>query len=211
MVKFRLVPQNEQFYDSFEESVSNLKEATALMVDLFDDYSNVREKTAKIKEKERHGDKITHRIMADLHRSFVTPLDREDIALLANMLDDVLDFMEGATKRMLLYRIEQPTSRSIEMTYTINKVAMELNKAIALLRDHSRMKGILAHCVEIHRLENEGDDLRHAALADLFDETEPMDIRDVLKWRDIYQNLENAIDRGEDVANVLEGVVLKNA
>lgn len=210
MAKIRLVPHNEKFYDSFEQGAANLAAAAEKMVDLFDNYEDVKVKTAGIKALERKGDDITHQIMANLHRSFVTPLDREDIALLANRLDDMMDFMEGATKRMLLYRIEEPTSRAIEMSYIIQKVAIELNKAVPLLREHSKLKLILPHCVEIHRLENEGDDLRHAALAELFDETEPIDIRDILKWRDIYANLENAIDRGEDVANVLESVVLKH-
>jgi hypothetical protein len=166
---------------------------------------------AEIKDLERQGDTITHQIIESLHRTFVTPLDREDIALLAQMLDDMMDFIEGGTKRMLLYRIKAPTSRAVEMSYIINKVAIELYTAMPSLRDHSQLKRILNHCVEIHRLENEADDLRHAALAELFDETEPIDIREILKWQDIYDNLENATDRGEDVANVLEGVVLKHA
>ena len=209
MVKIRLVPQNEKFYDLFEQSVANLTCASERLVDLFDNYEDVREKTRAIKEFERQGDNITHTIMENLHRSFVTPLDREDIALLSDRLDDMMDLMEGATKRMFLYRIEQPSPRAIEITHIINKVAIELTKAISLLRDRPKRKQILTHCVEIHRLENEADDLRHAALADLFDEE--TDVREIMKWRDIYQNLEDAVDRGEDVANVLEGVVLKNA
>jgi len=211
LVKLRLIPKETKFYDLFEEGASNLTVASEKLVDLFENYTDVRAKVAAIKNLEHQGDSITHRIIENLHRTFVTPLDREDIALLSEMLDDMMDFMEGATKRMLLYRIKEPTSRAIEMSYIINKVAIELNTAIPLLRDHSQLKRILTHCVEIHRLENEADDLRHAALAELFDDTEPIEIREILKWQDIYDNLENATDRGEDVANVLEGVVLKHA
>ena len=110
---------------------------------------------------------------------------------------------------VVLYRIDQPTPRATEITYIINKVAIELTKAVPLLRHQRRLKEILPHCVEIHRLENEADDLRHAALTDLFDEE--TDVREILKWRDIYQNLESSVDKGEDVANVLEGIVLKYA
>ncbi|MDY6911575.1 MAG: DUF47 family protein [Chloroflexota bacterium] len=209
MSRFRLIPQNEKFYDYFEQGANNLAAASAKLVDLFDDYSNTREKANAIKKLERDGDEITHRIMESLHRSFVTPIDREDIALLANSLDDMLDFIEGATKRLFLYRIVQVTPRAIEITYVINKVAIQLTKAIPLLREYSKLKQILPYCVEIHRLENEADDLRHAALTDLFDEE--IDVREILKWRDIYNNLESAVDRGEDVANVLESVVLKYA
>ena len=204
MRKIRLIPHNRVFYDLFEQSIENTRQASEKLVDLFDHYEDVRTKTAVIKAFERKGDEITH-----LHRSFVTPLDREDIARLAGCLDDMMDFLEGATKRMYLYRIRQPTPRSIEISHLINKVAKELCLAVPLLRDHSRMKGILTHCINIHSLENEADDLRHAALADLFEEEK--DIKEILKWLDVYQNLETAVDRGEDVANILEGIVLKNA
>jgi len=209
MAKIRLGPRNEKFYDLFEKDVNNLAAAAARLVDLFDDYVDTREKANAIKKLERDGDEITHRIIESLHRSFVTPIDREDIALLANSLDDMLDFMEGATKRLFIYRIEELTPRAIEITYIINKVAQELQSAIPMLRNHSRLKQILPHCIEIHRLENEADDLNHAAMSDLFDEE--TDIKEVLKWRDIYAQLERAVDRGEDVANVLEGIVLKYA
>lgn len=209
MARIRLVPQNEKFFDLFEQSVVNLSAASARLVNLFDDFTDTREKAREIKKIERDGDEITHRIIESLHRSFVTPIDREDIALLTNSLDDVLDFIEGVTKRLFLYRIEQPTPRAIEITYIINKVVNELAMAMPLLRSQSQRKKILKHCVEIHRLENEADDLQNAALVDLFDEE--ADVLEIIKWRDIYENLEKAVDRGEDVANVLEGIVLKYA
>lgn len=209
MARLRLVPQNERFYDLFEQGANNLHAASTRLVDLFDNFVDTREKAGAIKKLERDGDEITHRIMERLHRSFVTPIDREDIALLANRMDDMLDYMEGATKRLFLYRIEHPTPRATEITYVIQKVALELTKAMPLLRNHSKLKAILPYCVEIHRLENEADDLQHAAITDLFEEES--DVKEILKWRDIYSNLERAVDRGEDVANVLESIVLKYA
>ena len=209
MAKFRLTPRNEKFYDFFERSAANLSLAAEKLVDLFENYENVEAKVAAIKALEHEGDHITHWIMESLHRSFVTPLDREDIALLAESMDDMMDFIEGATKRMILYRIEKPTSRAIELARIIQRVATELNKAMPLLRDHARLKQILTYCVEVNRLENEADDVEHAAIGELFDQK--TDVYELLKWQEIYERLESATDRGEDVANVLEGVVLKNA
>jgi len=209
LVKFTLFPKSQSFYDLFEEGASNLLDASEKLVDLFDNFDNPREKAKEIKRLEHKGDDITHKIIGNLHRSFVTPLDREDIAMLTDRMDDMLDYMDASVKYMFLNRIEQPTPRAIEIAYIIRKLASELTKAIPLMRHQKKLKEILPHCVEIHRLENEADDLRHAALADLFDEE--TDVREILKWRDIYNNLEKSVDRGEDVANVLEGIVLKYA
>ncbi len=207
MPRFMLSPRDGRFYDYFNKSVENLSAASARLVDLFDNFENREAKTQAIKKLERDGDEITHKIIETLHLSFVTPIDREDIALLAQRLDDVLDFMEGATKRLSLYNIQQPAPQAIEITHIISKVIVELNKAVPLLRNHRRLKEILPHCVEIHRLENEADDVHNAAVNELFNKE--TDLKEILKWRDIYQQLERAVDRGEDVANVLEGIVLK--
>jgi predicted phosphate transport protein (TIGR00153 family) len=209
LARIRIIPRNERFYDLFDQSADNLMAASERLVDLFDNFDNTREKARAIKKLERDGDEITHKIMENLHRSFVTPIDREDIALLTNSMDDMLDYMEGAVKRLFLYHIDQPTPRATEITYIIHKVAIELTKAVPLLRHPRKLKEILRHCVEIHRLENEADDLQHAAVADLFEEE--TDVKEIIKWRDIYDNLEHSVDRGEDVANVLEGIVLKYA
>lgn len=209
MAKFTLIPQDKKFYDFFEKDIQNLCVASEKLVDLFENYTDVPAKMAEIKDLEHQGDTITHQIMENLHKTFITPMDREDIALLANKIDDMMDFIEGATKRMVLYKIKKPTPRSIELTRIIRDVANELNKAIPLLRNHSQMKQILEHCVEVNRLENVADEVLHAALGELFEEEE--DIREVIKWREIYESLESATDRGEDVADALEGVVLTYA
>ncbi|MBC8512183.1 MAG: DUF47 domain-containing protein [Dehalococcoidia bacterium] len=209
MARFLMIPRETKFYDLFEKSAGNLVVAAGKLVDLFDDYRDVEAKVELIKDLEHEGDTITHEIMQSLHRTFVTPIDREDIAFLANSLDDVMDFIEAAARSAFLYRVTQPTDRVRELASIILKVTYKLNEVMPLLRRRDQFKQILKQCVEINSLENEADDVHHAALAELFDNTR--DVRDIIKWREIYEYMESATDRGEDVANVLEAVVLKHA
>ena len=208
MARF-FIPKEEKFFDLFEQSAQNLVAASNLLVDLVEHYEAPEEKVEKISQLEHEGDNITHEIMEQLYRTFVTPLDREDIALLAQRLDDVMDFIEGAANAMLIYDIAAPTKRARELAKTLVEATLEVNKAIPLLRRRSQMKQILEHCVEINRLENESDRIIRSALAELFHDTTNM--VDIIKWREIYEHIENATDRCEDIADVLEGVVLKHA
>jgi len=210
LVKFSLIPKNTEFYDLFEQDTSNLVVAAEKLVDLFDNYENVEEKAKELKELEHRGDVITHEIIARLHRTFVTPIDREDIVLLAQSLDDVMDFIEAAGRTAFLYHIAQLTERARELARIVAKVAYKLNEVVPRLRRRDQFPWILKQCVEINTLENEADDVQHAALAELF-EVCHFDACEVIKWRELYEHLENATDRGEDVANVLEGIVLKHA
>jgi len=201
------MPREPKFFDLFEKSVANVALAAKELANFFDNYTNIPQKVARITELEHEGDAITHQIMEQLHRTFVTPLDREDIALLTERMDDVMDFIEDAANAMLLYKIEQPTERAKELANILVTITDELVIAVPRLRNRSKMKDILEHCVEINRLENEADAIVRFALAELFeDNTMP----DIIKWREIYDHLETAVDKGEDVANVLEGVVLKH-
>jgi predicted phosphate transport protein (TIGR00153 family) len=197
-----------EFYDLFEQETANLVVAAEKLVDLFNNYENVEAKAKELKDLEHRGDVITHQIIARVHRSFVTPIDREDITLLAHSLDDVMDFIEAAGRTAVLYRIAKPTERARELARIVVKMARKLNEVMPQLRHRGEFKWILKQCVEINTLENEADDVHHAALAELF-EVCRTDACEVIKWREIYQHLEDATDRGEDVANVLEGVVLK--
>jgi hypothetical protein len=198
------------FYDLFEQETSNLVVAAEKLVDLFNNYENVAAKAKELKDLEHRGDVITHQIIAQVHRTFVTPIDREDITLLAHSLDDVMDFIEAAGRTAYLYHIAQPTERARELARIVVKIALKLNEVMPQLRHRDKFKWILEQCVEINTLENEADDVQHAALAELF-EACATDACEVIKWRELYQHLEDATDRGEDVANVLEGVVLKYA
>jgi predicted phosphate transport protein (TIGR00153 family) len=210
LAKFSLIPRDMEFYDLFEQGTSNLVVAAKKLVDFFDHYENVEEKAKELKALEHEGDVITHEIIARVHRSFVTPIDREDITLLAHSLDDVMDFIEAAGRTANLYHIAQPREPARELARIVVKMAVKLNEVVPRLRHRDQFHWILLQCVEINTLENEADDVQHAALAELF-EVCSTDTCEVIKWREIYGHLENATDRGEDVANVLEGIVLKNA
>jgi predicted phosphate transport protein (TIGR00153 family) len=208
--KFSFIPRDMEFYDLFEKETKNLVVAAEKLADLFDNYENVEAKAKELKDLEHQGDVITHEIIARAQQSFVTPIDREDITQLAHSLDDVMDFMEAAGRTANLYHIVQPREPARELARIVVKMAKKLNEVVPRLRRRDQYFWILQQCVEINTLENDADEVQHAALAELF-EVCSADTCEVIKWRDIYGHLENATDRGEDVANVLEGIVLKHA
>lgn len=210
MPRFPLVPRDMGFYDLFEQITANLVAAAEVLVDLFENYEDVEKKVQLLKDLEHHGDGITHEIIQRLHRTFVTPFDREDISLLAHSLDDVMDFIEAAGRTASLYRVVEPTERARELSRIVIGATRQLNEAMPRLRRHDQYPWILKQCVKINSLENQADDVHHAALAELFEVCQ-MNACDVIKWREIYEHLESATDRCEDVANVLEGIVLKHA
>jgi hypothetical protein len=176
--------------------------------ELVDTWENVEEKVGEIAKLEHEGDTVTHQIMAQLHRTFVTPFDREDIALLAHALDDVTDFIHAAADAMLLYRVDSPSQRARELADIIVQAATEVEETLLQLRQHIVLSQILKRCVEINRLENMADRVFRSAMAELFDDS--TDIAYIIKWREIYEHMEQATDRCEDVANVLEGVAIKH-
>lgn len=207
MAKFSLLPREGRFFVLFDESAKNAAVVAEKLKEMLDNWGDLEKDVDVITELEHKGDTVTHEIVALVHRTFVTPFDREDIALLAHSLDDVVDFMESAADAMLIYKIEAPTQRAKELAEIIVQTTREVEKAIAELRQKIDLKHILHHCVEINRLENMADKVYRAALAELFNDSS--DIPYILKWREIYEHLETATDRCEDVANVLEGVALK--
>jgi predicted phosphate transport protein (TIGR00153 family) len=209
MVRLPFVPRENKFFDLFEESADNTERAAEALKLLMDDWQFVDSRVAEITELEHHGDNITHQVISLLHRTFVTPLDREDIALLAHTLDDIMDFIHAAADAMFIYKIKKPTERAKQLADIIIKAVTEVKKAVSALRKRSQLKVIIDECVEINRLENMADRVYRAAIAELFDDSE--DIPQLIKWREIYEHLESATDRCEDVANVLEGVALKHA
>ena len=210
MPRFSLIPRDMEFYDLFEKGTKNLVVAAEKLVEFFDNYENPEARAKELKRLEHEGDIITHEIIGRVHRTFVTPIDREDITLLAHSLDDVMDFIEAAGRTAYLYRVARPTERARELARIVLRMARKLNEVVPRLRQRDQFQWILKQCVEINTLENEADDVEHAALAELF-EVCSADTCEVIKWREIYEHLETATDRGEDVANVLEGIVLKHA
>ncbi len=209
MFKFPFMPREEKFFDLFEESSRNMVRIARMLDELVDTWGDVGEKVTRITDLEHQGDTITHKIMEQVHRTFITPFDREDIALLAHSLDDVTDFIHAAADAMFIYKMNKPTQIAKELADVIVQATDEIEKALPKLRNRSKLKNVLEQCVEINRLENEADKIFRSAMGALFDNTE--DIAEVIKWREIYEHMESATDRCEDVANVLEGVALKNA
>lgn len=207
MARLSLVPQERRFFDLFEQGAANLVEAADMIRDLLEDYRDVPEKVERIRELEHIGDGITHELMAQLHRTFVTPLDREDITQIAERLDDVVDLIDAAAVSMVLYRIPAPKDRACQLGVLIVECAKVVQRAIGKLRHRRSFQSMLQDAIELNRLENEADQVLRSALMELFDNsTDPVEI---IKWREIYEQLETATDRCEDVANVLEGIVLK--
>lgn len=209
MVRFPFIPREKKFFDLFEESARNMVKVSRALKDMIDTWEVIGGRVAEITELEHAGDTITHQIMAQVHRTFVTPFDREDIALLAHTMDDVIDFIHAAADAMLIYKIDKPSQRARELANIIVEATVEVERAVCGLRLRAELKQILERCVEINRLENMADRVFRTAMAELFDDT--MDITQVIKWREIYEHMESATDRCEDVANVLEGVALKHA
>jgi len=207
--KFPFIPREEKFFALFEESARNVVKAAQGLKNLVDEWQNVEEEVAQITELEHEGDTITHQIMAQLHRTFVTPFDREDIALLAHTLDDVTDFIHAAADAMLIYKVDHPSQRAKELADIIVQATAEVERAMPQLRHRAELRQILTRCVEINRLENMADRVFRSAMAELFNDS--TDIAHIIKWREIYEHMESATDRCEDVANVLEGVALKHA
>ncbi|MFC1932329.1 DUF47 domain-containing protein [Chloroflexota bacterium] len=209
MFRFPFLPREEKFFELFEGSAQNMVKAAEKLKELVDTWEDVGGRVAEITELEHEGDMITHRIMEQLNRTFVTPFDREDIALLAHSLDDVTDFIHAAADAMFIYKVNRPGQIAKELSDIIVQGAIEVEKALPELRHRSSLKHIPTHCVEINRLENMADRVFRTAMADLF--TDTTDIAEIIKWREIYEHMESATDRCEDVADVLEGVALKHA
>jgi uncharacterized protein len=204
---FNFLPKEVRFYDYFEQQSQNILKAAALLDDLVRNFADARAKTHLIKEVEHAGDLITHEIVRKLNTTFITPLDREDIHSLATRLDDVLDYIEAAAERLVVYRIKEPTSACRAFAEVIVKTAEAMDRAIRCLRNMDA--GFHEHAVEVNRLENTADNLLRDSLAALFEEQgDPIE---VIKWKEIYETMEIVTDRCEDVANVIEGIILKMA
>jgi len=203
------MPRGKIFFELYEESAENMVRTAELMKDMVDSWENIEQKVEQIDEFEHVGDNITHKIIALLHRTFVTPFDQEDMALLAHSLDDIVDLIHAAAVAMLIYKIDAPKEGARELAGIIVTASKEVAVALKQLRNHPKLKQVLEHCIEINRLENAGDKVFRSAMAELFENCN--DTADVIKWREILEHMESATDRCEDVANVLEGVALKHA
>jgi predicted phosphate transport protein (TIGR00153 family) len=203
---FKFVPHKEKFFDLFKESAQNCLAGARLLKEMLDRYENPQESWKKLKDLEHEGDRITHRTIRSLNQTFLTPIDAEDIHALTTALDNVMDAIEAAASRMILFRIDKPTLEARELSEVIENSTEQLVKAVSHM---PRLDDIDEYCIEINRLENTADDIYRKAISQLFENgTTPMD---VIKWLDIYEILESATDRCEDVADTLETIGLKNS
>ena len=204
---FSLIPREVRFFDLFEQQSQHIIKGAQLLRELVNNFSDARAKSHAIKEVEHQGDQVTHDIVRKLNTTFITPIDREDIHDLATRLDDVLDFIEAAAERLVVYRIKEPTSASRAMAEVIVQQTHAMERAIKCLRTMD--PGFHEHAVEVNRLENSADNLLRDSLAALFEEQ--ADPIEVIKWKEIYETMETVTDRCEDVVNVIEGIILKMA
>lgn len=202
----RLIPRETKFFVLFEQISANVTAGARMMVELLRDYEHVQLKVEKLKEIEHRGDELTHGVMTKLNQTFITPFDREDIHRLASSLDDVLDFVNAAAQRLIMYKISEPPAASIRLAELIVRQAEELHKAVSELEKNHR---ILDYCVEINRLEDEADRVTREAIGSLFEhQKDPIAL---IKHKELFEVLEMATDKAEDAANVLEAIILKSA
>jgi hypothetical protein len=212
LLSFHLIPRDERFFGMFRESARNVAAGAAALADLLSSYTDVELKVRRIKELEHVGDQLTHSIFDALNRAFVTPFDREDIARLAAALDDVIDQTEEASRRFHTYKIEAPTALALDFSRVLVDQCRVIEQAVPLLDGLREEKLLRQHIVELHRLENEADDLLNRALGSVYEGVERVpDLVRAIQWSDIYNLLEQATDRAEDVAVALESIVVKHA
>ena len=204
-----LLPRETCFFDFFETHAAKIVEGCELFLDLARGTDDVPALCAKIKEIESACDQVTHQTVASLHRVFVTPIDRNDIHRLISKMDDVMDLVEAAARNIEIYQIHQASADLAEMAATLLASAKQVCTAVMGLRDLKHARTILESCVEINRLENESDRQLAGAIAHLLKETQ--DPITIIKWKEVFETVEMATDSCEDVANVIEGVVMENA
>jgi predicted phosphate transport protein (TIGR00153 family) len=201
-----LVPRDRQYFDLFSEAAGNVLRAAELLDQMLTTFPEHGEAAREILICEQEGDRITHDIIRRLNETFVTPIDREDILALASALDDIVDYTEEVADYLGLYKIEAPMDQSLALAHVLRDACRQLVEAMPRLRG---FQDISHYTIEVHRLENDGDRITREAMAALFDNgVDPMV---VIRWKDIFERLENAIDATEHAANILSGIVIKNS
>lgn len=200
------LPKEEQYFDLFEQMTRYISDAAQLLVEMLSDKNaDYEDYSRRMKGLEHACDELTHSISTRLNKSFITPFDREDIYLMSSALDDIVDLIDDAARAIVIFDIHEVTDHARAFASVILRMSAELHEIVSSLK---RPKGLTARLVEVHRLENEGDDIYHTAVAELFhDNRDPLF---VLKWKEIYEKLEAAVDRCENVANIIESVIIKH-
>jgi len=204
-----MIPKEEKFFDLFDELVNKIEEGGELFLDMVEHYEYSEPKIVKLKELEHEADVITHKTYEKMHKTFLTPIDREDIYALVNKMDSILDMIEASAARMFLYKVKVPAKEIIEQAKILNTSIKKVKQIVHSMRNMKNAKMIIDACVEINTLENEGDIIMRMTMTRLFEqEKDPIEL---IKWKEIFERIEEAIDVCEDVANIVEGIVLKHA
>ncbi len=204
----RFLPKQTDFFTMFQKSAENLQKGASLLVDMMEDFTVAETRAKQIYEAEQEGDMLTHEVMRQLNKTFLTPVDREDIHSLVARLDDVLDLIWATADRVILFKLSSSTAEAVELSKTLLATTEIVSKAVASLKG-KKYSYVQEHCIEINSLENKGDSIFRAALAKLFDEIKDPIL--VIKWKEVYEHLEEALDNCEDVADILESIVIKHA
>ena len=202
----RLIPRDEHFYDMFSQVAKRLSSSATLLGQLFAEPQNRDRLVGEIKAVEHEADNLTHDVIARLNKSFITPMDREDIYELATQLDNVIDLVDGTARRVVMFRITDSRESARRLSQVLVRAARALEQATCNIKD---MKTVIGRGREVKLLEEEGDAIYHEAVGELF--SGGHDAIEVMKWKEVYDTLERALDKCEDVANVLEGIALKNS
>ncbi len=203
---FSLLPREDEYFVFFSQITGKIQEASNILVEmLHDKRENFETYTKRIKDIEHECDELSHKVTIKLNKSFITPFDREDIFTLSVALDDVMDYIDAGARAIVMYDIREINDHAKHLAKVIQSLAIEINAAVSML---SKPDGMNQNIVEIHRLENEADDVYFRAIGELFHkETDPLTL---IKWKELYEILENATDRCESVANIVEGIILKH-
>ena len=202
---FSLFPREEDFFSLYRRQAALVREGCDQLHEMMEKFDDLEARAKRLKDVEHEGDIITHELFERLNRTFITPLEREDIHNLASGLDDVLDGVEAIGSRLVLFNIQKPTPDGVRLTSIVAQSGAQIERAVGSLKD---LKNLTSFAIEINRLENEADAISRQAVADLFSGRH--DVLDVLRWKELYGRLENAADKCEDVANTIEAIVVKN-
>ena len=205
---FNVIPKERLFFDLFEKAAGNAHACTSALVEFLERFDDLPGRARRIKDLEHVGDELTHELIERLNQTFITPIDREDIHELACRVDDVLDLVDTAVDRIVLFKVERPIGASRELAQCLVRSTELIRDMMPLLRNMKDVDVVRQKVREVHRLENEADRIERVALASLFENGE--DPKFIIKWMSIIETLETATDRCEDVANVIEGILLKN-
>ncbi len=205
-MRLRLIPRDEHFFAMFVEDAENVLKGARLLEEMLRSYDDLERRANDIEDVEHRGDELSHQIANKLNSTFVTPFDREDIHALISGLDDVLDGLEEAADVFVLYNVEEPSAAATKQATII---VHQVEVLVEALKEMQKPKALQKHLIEVHRLENEGDQIARAAIAALFHEKTKA--TDIIKWKEVYGVLEETIDRCEDVADILERIVVKHS